>query len=414
MGIKCSSCGSPQNINNQLICSYCGSQLNIENKSNESEVDSFELAVYKYNEGKYGKANKLFDDILQNNQSIFSAWVYMIFSKELKNEKDSLINLNTKDIDIIFNKVSSLNDIELIEKLLLKNYEKECSLFISGNLVLITTPFLNEVLSSYKRMASYKIEAKIKFVENLIYLSQKCSNHFSSRLILHLIYSLDFPLKNKESFSNLTSDFIIPIDRIIMLVPILKKDIENSEILISKIIELNNKILNQDFNSIDRGINFDLNNKTYFSSKSEIAENIKTLNDYLNFSELLISELKNTGLVLNIRSLPVTSKNITKNSLNELTSKLEKLKNTRLKEENSSRCFIATATMGTYDHPIVVDLRLFRDSWLLKREWGVSFTSWYYTHGPKAAKIIEGSFILKKLTFFTIIKPLHFFTKKYR
>lgn len=412
MGVKCSSCGSPQNINNQLICSYCGSQLSIENKSNESDVDSFELAVYKYNEGKYGKANKLFDDILYNNPSIFSAWVYMIFSKELKNEKDSFINLNRNDIDIIFNKASSSNDIELIEKLFLRNYEKECSLFISGNLVVTTTPFLNEVLSSYKRLTSYKIEHKIKFVENLIYLSQKCSNHFISRIILHLIYSLDFPLKNKESFSNLTSDFIIPFERVIMLVPILKKDIVNSEILISKIIELNNKILNQDFNSIDRGISFDLNNKTYFSSKLEIAENIKTLNDYLNFSELLINELKNAGLALNIGVLPNTSKNISKSSLNELTSKLEKLKNTRLKEENSSKCFVATATMGNYYHPVVVDLRLFRDNWLLKRKWGVIFTNWYYKHGPKAARMIENSYLLRKITFLFLVKPLQIITKK--
>jgi tetratricopeptide (TPR) repeat protein len=78
--------------------------------------------------------------------------------------------------------------------------------------------------------------------------------------------------------------------------------------------------------------------------------------------------------------------------------------------KKKSGCFIATAAMGDYDHPIVVDLRLFRDNWLLKRKWGVSFTSWYYTHGPKAAKIIEKSFLIKKITFFLIVKPLHIIT----
>ena len=68
--------------------------------------------------------------------------------------------------------------------------------------------------------------------------------------------------------------------------------------------------------------------------------------------------------------------------------------------------------MGDYDHPVVVDLRMFRDAWLLKRNWGVQFTNWYYTHGPKAAKIIEKSFMIRKLTFILIVKPLQILTKK--
>jgi hypothetical protein len=75
-------------------------------------------------------------------------------------------------------------------------------------------------------------------------------------------------------------------------------------------------------------------------------------------------------------------------------------------------CFIATAAMGDYDHPVVMDLRIFRDNWLLKRNWGVSFTNWYYKHGPKAATIIEKSTVLKKITFYTILKPLQLLTKK--
>jgi ribosomal protein L7/L12 len=76
-----------------------------------------------------------------------------------------------------------------------------------------------------------------------------------------------------------------------------------------------------------------------------------------------------------------------------------------------SGCFIATATMGDYDHPVVMDLRMFRDNWLLKRDWGVRFTNWYYTHGPKAAHIIEKSFFLRRLTFIFVVKPLQIITK---
>jgi hypothetical protein len=82
--------------------------------------------------------------------------------------------------------------------------------------------------------------------------------------------------------------------------------------------------------------------------------------------------------------------------------------------EKKGGCFIATAAMGDYNHPVVMDLRLFRDNWLLKRDWGVQFTNWYYTHGPKAANIIEKSTLLRKLTFFVIVKPLQILTKRFK
>lgn len=84
------------------------------------------------------------------------------------------------------------------------------------------------------------------------------------------------------------------------------------------------------------------------------------------------------------------------------------------KAPGSGGCFIATAAMGDYDHPVVMDLRMFRDNWLLKREWGVKFTNWYYTHGPKAANVIDKSTLLKKITYVTIVKPLQVITKKLR
>lgn len=75
-------------------------------------------------------------------------------------------------------------------------------------------------------------------------------------------------------------------------------------------------------------------------------------------------------------------------------------------------CFIATAALGDYNHPIVIDLKLFRDNWLLKRNWGIKLTKWYYHNGPKAARIIEKSFIIRRLTLYAIVIPLHAVTKK--
>lgn len=80
--------------------------------------------------------------------------------------------------------------------------------------------------------------------------------------------------------------------------------------------------------------------------------------------------------------------------------------------EKKGSCFIATAAMGDYNHPVVMDLRLFRDNWLLKREWGVKFTNWYYTHGPKAARVIDKSTMLKKITYCLVVKPLQVITKR--
>lgn len=77
-------------------------------------------------------------------------------------------------------------------------------------------------------------------------------------------------------------------------------------------------------------------------------------------------------------------------------------------------CFIATATMGNYNHPVVVDLRKFRDGWLSKQRWGIGFIEWYYEHSPKAAKVIEKSSLLRSISYFTIVKPLQIITKKLR
>ena len=96
-----------------------------------------------------------------------------------------------------------------------------------------------------------------------------------------------------------------------------------------------------------------------------------------------------------------------------LNSKFNKLFNpSEEKKKSSGYCFIATAAMSSYDHPVVIDLRIFRDNWLLKRNWGIAFTKWYYIYGAKAAKHIEGSILLKKLAYILIVKPLHFFVKK--
>ena len=69
-------------------------------------------------------------------------------------------------------------------------------------------------------------------------------------------------------------------------------------------------------------------------------------------------------------------------------------------------CFIATATMGAYDHPTVLAFRMFRDEFLDTRVWGRQFIDLYYRHSPPVAKWIEGSPLMKKISYWLIVKPL--------
>jgi hypothetical protein len=77
----------------------------------------------------------------------------------------------------------------------------------------------------------------------------------------------------------------------------------------------------------------------------------------------------------------------------------------------SGWCFIATATMGSYDHPVVMELRNFRDNWILRKKWGKGFVNWYYHYGSIASKYIEKRFILKRICYLLIVKPLYILSK---
>lgn len=67
--------------------------------------------------------------------------------------------------------------------------------------------------------------------------------------------------------------------------------------------------------------------------------------------------------------------------------------------------------MGSYDHPEVMKLRNFRDNWILEKKWGENFVTWYYHYGAIGAKYIEKSFLLKKVCYLLIVKPLVLLTK---
>jgi len=105
---------------------------------------------------------------------------------------------------------------------------------------------------------------------------------------------------------------------------------------------------------------------------------------------------------------------IMKEENERMSAKIDKMKADNASSTGSKGgCFVATATMGDYDHPIVLDLRAFRDETLKKTLFGKLFIKVYYTFGPYPAAIIAKSKKLRSLSLKYLIEPLHrFITKK--
>lgn len=76
-----------------------------------------------------------------------------------------------------------------------------------------------------------------------------------------------------------------------------------------------------------------------------------------------------------------------------------------VEKKQPDSCFVVTATMGNPDHPKVQIMRRFRDEWITKQDWGPSFISSYYRHGPKLAGIIDGHAWLRRPSYWLIVTP---------
>ena len=77
----------------------------------------------------------------------------------------------------------------------------------------------------------------------------------------------------------------------------------------------------------------------------------------------------------------------------------------------ASGCFIATATMGDYDHPNVISLRQFRDKHLINSPLGRKFVDFYYKTSPFFANIIAKSSVLQFISRWLLVKPLVAFSE---
>lgn len=73
----------------------------------------------------------------------------------------------------------------------------------------------------------------------------------------------------------------------------------------------------------------------------------------------------------------------------------------------SGGCYIATATVGHEQHPILFTLRRFRDEHLLTNPIGQTFVSAYYAVGPYFARAIQRSEFLRRLSMRLVVRPLY-------
>jgi len=67
----------------------------------------------------------------------------------------------------------------------------------------------------------------------------------------------------------------------------------------------------------------------------------------------------------------------------------------RIESKSGATCFVATAAYGDPQHPDVVWLRWYRDQVLNRSRTGRSFTSWYWRVGPRMARVVAPSPLLR-------------------
>ena len=72
----------------------------------------------------------------------------------------------------------------------------------------------------------------------------------------------------------------------------------------------------------------------------------------------------------------------------------------------NSDCYIATATIGDSNHPDLLILRKFRDTYLMQTTFGKLFVTAYYYISPSLANFIRNRSVYRTLSKFLIVNPL--------
>lgn len=119
--------------------------------------------------------------------------------------------------------------------------------------------------------------------------------------------------------------------------------------------------------------------------------------------------------IIGTRSLNANTRSIFKDQASELIRQIAEAHPDFefLEVEKDSRCFIATAAMGSPEHPDVIRLREFRNIYLIGNSFGKNLVELYYYMSPPLANIIATRKSLRKVTYFLIVKPLITFINQF-
>jgi hypothetical protein len=392
MNTICLKCGAGKA---SLKCDFCGSEESIEERK-ESESSSKIIAYREYEIGNYSESLKAFNRLYKE----YPNDIYVIAYKSFCNYHNNGIDNEelSKYLSVIFN---ICKDDSVLQKIIskfsqvIKSYSVFQSILTLINKQLIEKIFNNENLYLY--------------LKNIV--DQEINDGNSVRINFHLFKNI----YNSKSLVSRTlyDDFVkYLISKDILYAGKGQYSSDYFEISDSEFLELlsfaNNGFLPR---TIFRYYFVIQENNTSIQEWEHILLKLKpefiSIKDQIEYQ---VNEALNglkyfkDGNSTNWKYSYSMNIEIVRDNLKRILKKGEK-------KSTSSGCFIATATMGSYDHPVVVDLRIFRDNCLLTKKWGISFVNWYYTHGPKAARLINKSKVLKYITFIAIVKPLHHLSK---
>ncbi len=147
-------------------------------------------------------------------------------------------------------------------------------------------------------------------------------------------------------------------------------------------------------------------NSLYLKISSAIASAaINALVEKSNtiFSGCVITESLQSSVVLAISTMSkISSLDMTtecRDYFNRNNSTLNNIKQQLQPKFSSSSggCYIATMAYGDYDHPQVMVLRQFRDSYLSKRGWGKKFINFYYANSPRWVEALKDHKLINAL-----------------
>lgn len=362
--INCTSCGAANQMpegKDSMFCAFCGSSIQTPIKNNILDIESSIKVKPEISKRKTENREKYYIDWNTNQEKIRI--------EEIVTDKGGKLSLINRDIKSINEVTVWFSDNELSEvKILDLSQNKLKSLTgIERFSSLKKLNLSNNNLTSLKNLS--KIKAKdLDFSRNNLEVIDDIPQLFHDNT-----YSIN--ISNNKNLKQLNHNVFEYLNTLPIQISVLS-------INLSGCPNFNLSCLNQINLNIIEGVCF-----ITIDNELELPIELKN-KGFVKFSNEFMPKIGTTWRLIQREQL---QKSISK--------------------KNDNKCFIATATMGSYEHPTVMELRYFRDNWILQKSWGEGFVKWYYHYGAIAAKVIEKSFVLKRISYLLIVKPLYIFSK---